>query len=183
MLYQWPIENKTKKKNKKKKHTIALKACFVLFLFYCWAGSFHLCFSDIIRCVSFYAYILSAELCPYVFCPFHKIGSKRFLMVAFLLCGFPQLLFIHAEIRTKGNTNIKNSLIQFCDTDKNRTDKVQRMKCTHKRKRSRIRNQVCYTLAYKWAYLHGLIQLQLLFVAFSSKDTSTLNWHRKSGMK
>ena len=30
-------------------------------------------------------------------------------------------LFIHAEIRTKGNTNIKYSLIRICDTDKSST--------------------------------------------------------------
>ena len=42
----------------------------------------------------------------------------------------------HAKIRTKGNTNIKNSLIRICDTDKSRTDKVRRIKFTHKRLRS-----------------------------------------------
>ena len=41
----------------------------------------------------------------------------------------------HADIRTKGNTNIKNSLIRICDTDKNRMDKLRQINntCTHKR--------------------------------------------------
>ena len=37
----------------------------------------------------------------------------------------------HAEIRTKANTNIKYRLIRICYTDKNRTDKVRRIKYTH----------------------------------------------------
>ena len=60
-------------------------------------------------CVSFYAYILSTAW-----------------------------LFIHAEIRTKRNTNIKNSLIRICDMVKNHTDKGRQIKYTHKRKRSLI---------------------------------------------
>ena len=45
-----------------------------------------------------------------------------------------------AEIGTKGNTNIKNSLYQIFDTDKSRADKVHRIKYMHKRKRSLIHN-------------------------------------------
>ena len=41
-----------------------------------------------------------------------------------------------AEIPTKGNTNIKNSLIRVCDTGKNRTEKVRLLNNTHKRKHS-----------------------------------------------
>ena len=54
---------------------------------------------------------------------------------------------IHAEIRTKGNNNIKNSLIRCCDTDKNRMDKVRRIKYmyTHKRKHSLSNPIYCLT--------------------------------------
>ena len=47
-----------------------------------------------------------------------------------------QTIIVREEIRTKGITNIKHSLIRICDTDKNRTDKVRRIKYTHKTKRS-----------------------------------------------
>ena len=36
-------------------------------------------------------------------------------------------LYIRAEIRTKGNTNIKNSLIRICDTKRN-TDIAHQLK-------------------------------------------------------
>ena len=46
------------------------------------------------------------------------IRIKLFLMLVFPFMRFSARLFIRAEIHTKGNTNIKNSLIRICDTDK-----------------------------------------------------------------
>ena len=45
-------------------------------------------------------------------------------------------LFFRTEILTYGNINIKKSLIRFCDTDKNRTDKVHRINNSHTWKRN-----------------------------------------------
>ena len=45
-------------------------------------------------------------------------------------------LFFRTEIRTYGNTNIKQRLIRFCDADKSRTDKVRRINNSHTWKRS-----------------------------------------------
>ena len=41
-------------------------------------------------------------------------------------------LFIRAEIHTKGNSNIQNSLIRIYDTQKTRTDRVRWIKNMYK---------------------------------------------------
>ena len=60
----------------------------------------------------------------------------RVSFYAYLTDGLCTYGIIRAEIRTKGNTNIKNSLIRICEADKNRADKVHRINNTHKSKHS-----------------------------------------------
>ena len=72
-------------------------------------------------------------VCTAFFC---VTNSNLFLMLGVSFCVFSAWLFIHAEFHTKGNTNIKNNLTGICDMDKKCTDKVRRIKYTHKRKRS-----------------------------------------------
>ena len=77
-------------------------------------------------------------------------------------------LLIHAVIRTKGNTNIINSLVRICDTDKSSTAKVRRVKNTYKRKCSSyvLQNGALLTYHYlfhiKISYHSGLC-LKYLF--------------------
>ena len=66
----------------------------------------------------------------------HKNRIKVFLMLVFPFVWISVWINNHAEINTRRNTNIKNSFIRFCDTDKKRTDKVRGIKYTHKRKHS-----------------------------------------------
>ena len=52
------------------------------------------------------------------------IRIKLFLMFVFPFVRISAWINNNAEIRTKGNANIKNSLIWICDTDKKRIDIV-----------------------------------------------------------
>ena len=58
-------------------------------------------------------------------------------------------LFFSTEIRTYGNTNIKKSLIRYCDTDKSRTDKVRRINNSHTWKRSLSNITVTFFFHYE----------------------------------
>ena len=99
--------------------------------------------SHLLRPVKYSPYVATLRLrfllCVYFACTVlsaSQIWIKLFLMLVFPFVRISARINNHAEIRTKGNTNIKNSLIYICDTDRNRADKVRRIKYTHKRKRS-----------------------------------------------
>ena len=67
-----------------------------------------------------------------------KIRIKLFLMFFFPFVRISARINNRTWIRTNGNTNIKNSAIQICDTDKSRPSKVCRIKNTYQSKRSLI---------------------------------------------
>ena len=61
---------------------------------------------------------------------YHVMLATLLLMLVFPFVRISARINNRAEIRTKGNTNIKNSLIRICDTEKKRKDKVRRIKST-----------------------------------------------------